>query len=268
MPINPKKNLVVTKPNCFVVGVQELNHFGIREFLDSEGFPEFRYGVGTPGELLAEIGGRVCYMSFNKGRPHDEYIRNIKEQRHGSVLEHAVVTFILTGVSRSFTHECVRHRSGWSYSQLSQRFVDERPAQYVAPWAIRRVPELLAAFRRFVIANREAYELLQGQVRVHYNHDQDETSRLGTELKKLVNGAARSILANAAETKIQCTVNARAFRHFLEARCSQSADHEIREVAYLLYTKMLPIWPDILGDYVVERDEDGVEYLSTAYTKV
>src|SRR5262249_7199514 len=61
---------------------------------------------------------------------------NIKRQRHGSVLEHANYTLLVEGVSRSLTHELVRHRAGFAYSQLSQRYVDESDAAFVIPPAI------------------------------------------------------------------------------------------------------------------------------------
>ena len=82
------------------------------------------------GEQLVEAGGRLCYVSYGKGRKTNaEYIDNIIESKHGSVLEHAVWNFIIAGVSRSFTHELIRHRAGWGYSQLSQRYVDESGGQ-------------------------------------------------------------------------------------------------------------------------------------------
>ena len=64
---------------------------------------------------------------------------------HLSVLEHGTVTFYLTGVSRSLTHELIRHRH-FSYSQLSQRYVPERDAAMVEPDVIADDPELHAMF--------------------------------------------------------------------------------------------------------------------------
>src|SRR5213082_2947479 len=65
-----------------------------------------------------------------------EYLENIKKQGHGSVLEHANYSILIEGVSRSLTHELVRHRAGFAYSQLSQRYVDESEASFVIPPAI------------------------------------------------------------------------------------------------------------------------------------
>src|SRR5687767_15694217 len=62
-----------------------------------------------------------------------DYLENIKKQGHGSVLEHANYSLLLEGISRSLTHELVRHRAGFAYSQLSQRYVDESEANFVMP---------------------------------------------------------------------------------------------------------------------------------------
>src|SRR5690348_10662476 len=92
----------------------------------------------TDGERLAEFAGRLCYMSQGNpaGRQTREYLENIKKQGHGSVLEHANYSILLEGISRSLTHELVRHRAGFAYSQLSQRYVDESQAAFVVPPAI------------------------------------------------------------------------------------------------------------------------------------
>src|SRR5205085_10734218 len=98
------------------------------------------------GEKLAEIAGRVCYLSFARPRPggNQAYLGHILEVGHGSVLEHAVWNFVFTGVSRTLTHELVRHRTGMGYSQLSQRYVDESVAEYVEPYCIAEDPGLHA----------------------------------------------------------------------------------------------------------------------------
>lgn len=89
-----------------------------------------------------------------------------------------------------------------------------------------------------------------------------------TLFRKKAREAARSVLPNATETKIVCTCNARALRHFIEERASPGADAEIRRVALAMYDAALPVWPDILGDYRVARDGDGVPYLTTEHRKV
>ena len=74
-------------------------------------------GESSDGERLAEFAGRICYMSQHNPaqRTTADYLENIKKQGHGSVLEHANYTLLLEGVSRSLTHELVRHRAGFAY---------------------------------------------------------------------------------------------------------------------------------------------------------
>lgn len=104
----------------------------------------------VPAQAIAEFAGRICYLSFGPdaglegghrlipGRTtNQEYLTNILRTGHGSVLEHAVWTFLFEGVSRALTHELVRHRH-FSYSQLSQRYVDESDVAFVLRPRFRR----------------------------------------------------------------------------------------------------------------------------------
>src|SRR3982750_4343749 len=106
-------------------------------------------GDSTDGCRPAEFAGRLCYMSqLNPAkRQTREYLENIKKQGHGSVLEHANYSILLEGVSRSLTHELVRHRAGFAYSQLSQRYVDESQASLVIPPAVAGDEALESAWR-------------------------------------------------------------------------------------------------------------------------
>ena len=112
------------------------------------------------GQALAEFAGRACYQSWKKPNPatatNAGYIRHILEVGHLSVLEHGTVTFYFTGVSRSLTHELIRHRH-FSYSQLSQRYVPGRGSAFVEPEVIAGEPELHAAFVEAAEAAEEGY---------------------------------------------------------------------------------------------------------------
>ena len=118
------------------------------------------------GQALAEFAGRACYQSWSKPNAatatNAGYLRHILEVGHLSVLEHGSVTMYLTGVSRSLTHELIRHRH-FSYSQLSQRYVPERDAAMVEPDVIAEDPQLHAKFVDATSAAVSAYtELLEG----------------------------------------------------------------------------------------------------------
>ena len=125
-------------------------------FTEPSHLPVHWMGESTDGERLAEFAGRLCYMSQKNPAKRDtrDYLENIKKQGHGSVLEHATYSLLIEGVSRSLTHELVRHRAGFAYSQLSQRYVDESDSAFVEPDVIASDPGLHAAWSEAVNAAR------------------------------------------------------------------------------------------------------------------
>ena len=126
---------ILRDPQVYVVGRQTINGAALERFLADNDVETWETDTDVAGQKLCEVAGRLCYMSFAKPRPggNSRYLGHIKQVGHGSVLEHAVWNFIFTGVSRSLTHELVRHRAGFGYSQLSQRYVDESDTDYVEP---------------------------------------------------------------------------------------------------------------------------------------
>ena len=181
------------------------------------------------GQALAEFAGRACYQSWAKPNPatatNAGYLRHILEVGHLSVLEHGTVSFYLTGVSRSLTHELIRHRH-FSYSQLSQRYVPERDAAMVEPDVIAADPELHELFDEAAAASVKAYEELLEGLEKRFADVPNATLR-----RKQARQAARAILPNATETRIVVTGNYRAWRHFIAMRATEHADVEIRALA-------------------------------------
>ena len=209
------------------------------------------------GQALAEFAGRACYQSWKKPNPatatNAGYLRHILEVGHLSVLEHGTVTFYLTGVSRSLTHELIRHRH-FSYSQLSQRYVPERNAAMVEPDVIADDPELHARFVAATEASLAAYtELLEG-LEKRFADVSNATLR-----RKQARQAARSVLPNATETKIVVTGNYRAWRHFVAMRASEHADVEIRELAVACLRELQRIAPNAFADFAIATLDDGTE---------
>jgi flavin-dependent thymidylate synthase len=114
------------EPKVYVVGFTSIDEEGFNRFLLEEDVGSFGFSENSHGpERIIEVGGRVCYMSFKNPRPggNREYIKHIIESGHGSCLEHANFSVIMTGISRSLTHQLARHRAGIAFGQLSQRFV-------------------------------------------------------------------------------------------------------------------------------------------------
>lgn len=130
---------LIYEPTVYLMSRTDSIMDGAYRFLGDVGAPEWTTDAHGPPEAIPEIAGRLCYLSFKSPRPggNKAYLQHILESGHGSVLEHAVWGFIVTGVSRSLTHELVRHRAGFAYSQLSQRYVDESVAEYVVPFDLQ-----------------------------------------------------------------------------------------------------------------------------------
>ncbi len=254
---------IIREPNVYLVGRQDVDRSQIDRFLDEHGMT-WQTDTEVGGEQLAEAGGRLCYLSFGKGRKSNaEYIGNIISQKHGSVLEHAVWNFIIAGVSRSFTHELVRHRAGFGYSQLSQRYVDESIANYIEPDIIAEDETLHDVWLRSVQVSHQAYLTLVEGLMEKLADMEDRTHR-----RKLARQAARSVLPNATETMIFVTANARALRHFIEMRGSEWAEVEIRKVALELLRIMQREAPNLFCDYDIVRLDDGTQVARTQFEKV
>jgi thymidylate synthase (FAD) len=190
----------ITKPTVYVLGRQVVAADELARFLDDEGML-FSTDTSLAAEVLAEVAGRTCYMSFGKGRKsNQEYLENILSSKHGSVLEHAVWSLLITGVSRSLTHELVRHRAGFGYSQLSQRYVDEGDARYVVPPLYQENQELQQKWQQTIDLIRRAYtELAEATTQYVQQKHPEMPAR---DRRKWARQAARSILPNACETKI------------------------------------------------------------------
>jgi thymidylate synthase (FAD) len=222
-------------------------------------------GESTDGERLAEFAGRLCYMSQHNPakRATRDYLENIKKQGHGSVLEHANYSLLLEGVSRSLTHELVRHRAGFAYSQLSQRYVDESEASFVIPPAVAGDEALLGAWREQIEAAQAAYVLLVGQLMERYGWVADKVHR-----RKMAREAARGVLPNSTETKIVVTGNARAWRTMLELRAGEGAELEIRRMAVAVLRVLQQEAPAFFSDFEIYSAEDRREAARVVYHKV
>lgn len=215
------------------------------------------------GEALAEFAGRACYQSWDKPNPRTAsnagYLRHILEVGHLSVFEHATVTFYITGISRSCTHELIRHRH-FSYSQLSQRFVPEHDSKVVPPPAIADDPELVEIFRRATDASRDAYAEMLERLEQKFADVPNPMLR-----RKQARQAARSVLPNATETRIVVTGNYRSWRHFVGMRATEHADTEIRGLAIDVLRALRRAAPAVFADFEIATLDDGTEIAVSPY---
>jgi thymidylate synthase (FAD) len=209
------------------------------------------------GEALVEFAGRACYQSWSKPNPktatNASYLRHIIDVGHFSVLEHANVSFYITGISRSLTHELIRHRH-FSYSQLSQRFVPEHDSEVVVPPGIEDDPELQELFVQAADAGRAAYADLLARLEAKFADVPNAGLR-----RKQARQAARAVLPNATETRIVVTGNYRAWRHFIAMRASEPADVEIRRLAIACLRQLIEVAPAAFGDFEITTLADGTE---------
>jgi thymidylate synthase (FAD) len=235
------------------------------QFLEPEHLGVAWLGDATDGEKLAEFAGRLCYMSQRNpaGRTTREYLENIKKQGHGSVLEHANYAILFEGVSRSLTHELVRHRAGFAYSQLSQRYVDESEAAFVVPPAMVGDAALESAWRGQIESAQSAYVHLVDELMQRYGWVADKVHR-----RKMAREAARGVLPNSTETKIVVTANARAWRTMLELRSSEAAELEIRRLAVAALRLLHVEAPAFFSDFEIYSAEDRREAARIGFHKV
>ena len=229
-------------PGVVVLARPRTNVAGLDGFL--EGFdPELRFPeyLDDPTKLpdssqLCKTSGQLCYMSFGPRRTTNEnaaaYIERLTSAGHGSVLEHASFSFLLYGISRSVTHELVRHRAGVGISQISQRYVSGSVLRFVQRPEYAEDEELHRLFEER--ADRAAAEygemadrLLDRQGGGHSMLSADHK----TDARKKVQQTARSLLPNETEAPMVFTGNVRALRHIIEMRADAHAESEIRNLA-------------------------------------
>lgn len=192
------------------------------EIIGMTSYPQDEDGA----EALLEHAGRACYRSESRGQPGKFLQARIREG-HESLIEHASVTFDITGISRACSHQLVRHRLA-SYSQESQRYVDMSAPEFVVPPSVTHDPEALAIWDQFAAQVADAYHRLR---------------ELGIRKED-----ARFVLPNATSTRIIVTMNFRSLRHLFSVRCDKAAQWEIRELALEMLRQVHDIAPSVFGD--------------------
>lgn len=168
-------------------------------------------------ERLCASAAHSCYSDKGASELMEEWdekkgarwLGNPLASGHHSVIEHASYTFSIEGCSRVLTHQLVRHRLA-SFSQMSQRYVNMKEAEYVVPPTVAADPSLEKRFRELMDHIWAEYEALAEKVPVE---------------------DARYVLPNACTTNITVTMNARELWHFFELRTCRRAQWEIRQMA-------------------------------------
>ena len=265
-------------PGVVVLARPKTNVAGLGGFL--EGFdPDLGYSayVDDPTWLpdssqLCKMAGQLCYASFGPRRTTNEnaaaYFERLTSAGHGSVLEHANFSFLLYGISRSVTHELVRHRAGVGISQISQRYVSGSVLRFVERPEYQDDPELHALFEER--ANRAAAEYAAMTERLLERQEKgvallDAEHR--TDARKKVQQTARSVLPNETEAPMVFTGNVRALRHIIEMRADGHAESEIRNLAVRIFLCLATADPILFGDYELQNLPDGTFEVKTEHRK-
>lgn len=272
MTLSPPRSLskellgvVSPEPRLYVLSRPMLDVRGLTRCLEEEGMEWERTPEATQAEDIIEFAGRICYLSFgNKQSPKSnrEYIQHLIDQEHDSVLEHASWTFLLTGVSRAFTHQMVRHRVGFSFSQLSQQYHDETTAKFVIPEEVKAAPAIMELWLRLIEELRRGYQSISNDLKA----GSPSLHALSKEERRAIRSAARSILPNATETKLVFSANGRALRHFLTVRGAITGDLEMRRVSALIYSRLKIEAPSLLSGFEMSTHEDGYPLVRKAQT--
>lgn len=203
-------------------------------------------------ELLVAQAAKLCYSPVGveeieqglTGESVESFLKMLVSMGHMSPMEHVSFTFAVEGISRTCTHQLVRHRIA-SYSQQSQRYVRLNQFQYIVPPAIAEDEEAKKIFLETMEADQRAYDalterLIEKHSKVYMDGGMSrENARKKAEKESIED--ARYVFPNACETKIVLTMNLRTLLHFFSLRCCNRAQWEIRSMA----TEMLRICKEV-----------------------
>lgn len=205
-------------------------------------------------EKLVSAAAKLCYSrtgvidimdNLNDGSI-DKFVTMLVDIGHESPLEHVNFTFGVEGVSRTLTHQLVRHRIA-SYSQQSQRYVKLQQYEYIIPPRINVIPEAREKFINTMEHDQECYNEL---VEILYSKIKDELiingineKQAGIQAEKTAIEDARYVFPNACETKIVFTMNARSLYNFFNHRCCNRAQWEIQGLADEMLKKVRIVAP-------------------------
>ena len=184
---------------------------------------------------------RVCYSSdrpedthcdLEDGKINEDKVKGFVANRlktgHTSPLEQIWFEFIISGVSRSFSHQFVRHRTGISFEQQSQRYVKfDDGFDYVIPKSIEHNRWASEAFEKAIEDIELGYRILRN---------------VGIEAED-----ARSLLPNATATNFKVTVNFAELLHIADLRLCTQAQQEFRRVVALMRSEVKSVSPFLAG---------------------
>lgn len=278
---------ILGSPKVYLIARPQIVEDGLNQFLKDQKlhWPTPTEGV-SDAERLVEVAGRCCYMSFGKkagSKTNERYLQNllgINEDgswkpgpAHGSVCEHPCWSFLVVGAGRGFSHEQVRHRTGWAYSQISTRYCDFEREEETGTWepgfCIPPLAQLSQTasdlFADKLQKSQQAYcELLnsiehdlsnnEAYMKTLAKFEEKDRKRM---LRKAARGAARDILPIATEAIMVMSANARAIWNCIVLRANEHAEAVIRDVYVQIARLMEQEMPSLFKGIKYEQCWDG-----------
>lgn len=205
-------------------------------------------------EKVIAMAAKLCYSPVGV----DEIEKNLTDESvekflnmlinmgHESPLEHVTFTFGIEGISRSCSHQIVRHRIA-SFSQQSQRYVKLNQFEYIIPPQIEKIEEAKKLFIESMKRDQEDYDrLVEMLFEKHYKEllaQGKNENQAKSQAEKIAIEDARYVFPNACETKMVFTINVRSLYNFFEHRCCERAQWEIRELATQMLKQVKEVAP-------------------------
>lgn len=208
----------------------------------------------TNPERVIAAAGKLCYSKSNivdlynglDDASTQKFVNMLSELGHESPIEHVSFTFGIEGISRSCSHQIVRHRIA-SYSQQSQRYVDlQNTFSYIIPDAIKNNEKAKLLYEKSMLADIDTYKEITEELVKEYTKGVEEPAKIRLLTKKALEDS-RFALPNACETKIIVTMNARTLLNFFKERCCNRAQWEIRDVANQMLDLVLDVAPNVFS---------------------
>lgn len=247
------------KPVVHLVARTSLAPDGIADYLNATGNEDFELSMKAAFddglsdlEVLVSMMAKLCYKSLTLG--HNDNVTRIRDIRsniaaaiesgHGSVLEHASLSFIVRDCSRIFTHELVRHRVGSAYSQNSGRFIRLDSIDIVTDPILAPVESDIQEIAEYLETRYSEMAFKLGLT--------DPQSKMDFAKKKKLTSALRRIAPNGQTNEIGFSTNLRALRFIVQKRTDRAAEWEIRHVFAQVYEITRGLVPTLFCDESVE----------------
>ncbi len=253
------------EPHVFCIGETRKNEDELRAYLEYIGVPEWQTTDVSDVEEIVEINSRGCYLSFGTGlnanltrvrEGNEAHLANVITSGHGSVMEHSFANFEIVDVSRVFTHEAVRHRTGTSISQESLRYVRlDNMGLWIPPCYADYEPSV-TTFEHHWAASEEAYQSLVADAPAIENrfngYDFECFDDMPMSMKKRYTSAARRVAPIGLATKVGWGCNMRSLRNILIQRTDAATEEEMRTVFAMIGHKAMARWPNLFQDFRIE----------------